>query len=95
MTHGMGYLEAAAEHDELYAARSLTLLWRLSNQEKLLSVSSRELPLGAEIWIRRDQPDGPPHIQKVSFSTRIESERYLALKREELESEGWKEERYS
>ena len=91
----MGYLEAAAEHEELYAARSLTLLWRLSNREKLLSVSVRKLPLGAEIWIRRDQPDAPPHIQKVSFAALIESEGYLALKREELEAEGWQEERHS
>lgn len=91
----MGYLEAAAEHEERYAARSLTLLWRLSNGDKLLTVSSHKLPLGAEIWIRRDQPDGPPHIQKVSLATLIESEGYLSLKREELESEGWTEERHS
>jgi hypothetical protein len=91
----MSYLQAAAEWEELYEARSLTLLWRLSNGDRLLSVSAHKLMVGMEIWIRRDYPDGPPNIQKVSFATLIESEAYLALKREELESEGWTEERNS
>lgn len=78
--------------EQLYETRALTLVWRLSKGDRLLTVNAHAGLSGIDLWFRQDQPDAPAHIRKVSFANAPERDDYMAAKRIELEAEGWKEE---
>lgn len=80
------------EWEDVYTARALQLLWRLSKGHRLLSVSVRAPGLGIELWLRQDEPDTPPLVRKLTFSDSAERDAYLEAKRIELEAEGWRDE---
>jgi hypothetical protein len=88
-------LHTDSEWEELYTSRSLQLLWRVFKGSKLLSVSAGRHSAGVEIWLRQDEPEGPPFLRKLTFTDAAECEAYLLAKRTELEAEGWREDTQS
>ncbi|MCC7124852.1 MAG: hypothetical protein IT178_08385 [Acidobacteria bacterium] len=78
--------------EALYQERQLTLLWMLSKDGRLISVSGRRVGAQVQIWIRQDQPDAPPFIQVRRFVTSAECEAFIEQRQRTLMEEGWKTE---